>query len=133
MFTKTFKQINSKSVDIAGGKGASLGEMTQAGLAVPPGFVVLAPGFDKFLQETDLNVEVSAALKKADPKDIKSIEDASVKIRDLIGDAEFPADIAEEVKKSFKDLGVELVAVRSSATAEDSSIASWAGELETYL
>jgi len=133
MFTKTFKEINSKNVDIAGGKGASLGEMTQAGLAVPPGFVVLAPGFDKFLEETDLNVEVAAALKQADPKDIKSVEDTSVKIRDLIWDAEFPADIAEEVKKSFKELGAELVAVRSSATAEDSSIASWAGELETYL
>jgi pyruvate,water dikinase len=133
VFTQNFKDLNYKNVDIAGGKGASLGEMTQAGLAVPPGFVVLASAFDKFLAKTDLNVEIEAALKKADYKDIKSIEAASVKIRDLIRDAEFPADIAKEVVKSFKELGAEFVAVRSSATAEDSSIASWAGELETYL
>jgi len=133
MFTKDFEKISKKDVDMAGGKGASLGEMTQAGLAVPPGFVVLASAFDKFLAETDLNVEVQAALKKTNPKDIKSIESASVKIRDLIRDAEFPDAVGKEVIKSFRDLGAEYVAVRSSATAEDSSIASWAGELETYL
>lgn len=133
MFTKGFKEISKKNVDIAGGKGASLGEMTQAGLAVPPGYVVLASAFDKFLEETDLNVEIQAALKKANPEDIKSIESASVKIRDLIRDAKFPDDIAKEVEKAFKDIGAELVAIRSSATAEDSSIASWAGELDTYL
>lgn len=133
MFTKEFKKISKKDIDIAGGKGASLGEMTRAGFAVPAGYIVLVSAFDKFLEKTDLNVEVAAALKKADPNDIKSIESASVRIRDLIRDAEFPADIAKEVIKSFKNLGAGFVAVRSSATAEDSSIASWAGELETYL
>lgn len=133
MFTKNFNKITKKDIDIAGGKGASLGEMTRADLTVPPGFVVLASAFDKFLEETDLNVELQAALDESDPKDIKSIEAASVKIRDLIRDAKFPDNIAEEIKKSFQELDAELAAVRSSATAEDSSIASWAGELETYL
>ncbi len=133
MFIKTFKQINYKHVNIAGGKGASLGEMFQANSPIPPGFVVLADAFDKFLNETDLNVEIKAVLDEVNYEDVKSVDAASNKIRDLIADADFPQDIAREVEDEFKKLGAEYVAVRSSATAEDSSIASWAGELETYL
>lgn len=133
MFTKTFKQINYKNVDIAGGKGASLGEMSDASFPIPPGFVVLANAFDKFLDETDLNVEIKAVLEKINYEDIKSVDAASSKIRDLIADADFPQDIAKEVQDEFENLNAEYVAVRSSATAEDSLIASWAGELESYL
>lgn len=133
MFTKIFKQINSKSVDIAGGKGASLGEMTSADIPVPPGFVVLADSFDRFLADTDLNVEVDSIIGDVNHEDVNSVNEASVKINDLINDAEFPEDIGKEIKKQFKELNAEYVAVRSSATAEDSSIASWAGELDSYL
>ncbi len=133
MYTKKFDQLTYKDVDIAGGKGASLGEMTQAKTPVPPGFVVLAGAFDRFLEETDLGVEIDAIIKKVRSNDINSVEEASEKIRDLIGDAEFPKDIAEEIRAEFKKLKTEFVAVRSSATAEDSSVASWAGELESYL
>ncbi|MDD4995009.1 MAG: PEP/pyruvate-binding domain-containing protein [Patescibacteria group bacterium] len=133
MFIKNFKQLSAKDVAIAGGKGASLSEMTRAKMPVPPGFVVLASAFDEFLKISDLNVEIAAILKKVNSQDIKSVEEASIKIRDLIRDAEFPEEMAREIKKSFKDLGAEFVAVRSSATAEDSAIASWAGELESYL
>ncbi len=132
-FIKTFKQLTYKNVDIAGGKGASLGEMTKAGIPVPPGFVVLASAFDRFLEETDLDVEIEAVIKKVKPDNINSVEKASEKIRDLILDAKFPKDIAQEITKEFSILKAPLVAVRSSATAEDSSVASWAGELETYL
>ena len=133
MFTKTFKQLTMKDVDQAGGKGASLGEMIQAKIPVPTGYVVLANAFDQFLKETDLNVEIDAAIDTVDAKEISSVEEASVKIRDLIRDAKFPEDIAKEVKKEFKELGAEYVAVRSSATAEDSKVASWAGELESFM
>lgn len=133
MFTKKFSELSKKDTDIAGGKGASLGEMTRAKMPVPPGFVVTAQSFDKFLEETDLGSEIEATIKKVKKDDINSIEVASEKIRDLIHDANFPVDIAQEIKKSFKSLGAKFVAVRSSATAEDSSIASWAGELESYL
>jgi len=143
MFTKNLKDLDYKDIDIAGGKGASLGEMTrlrwssggqaQANIPVPPGFVVLAAAFDKFLEETDLGIEIDAALKKVNPEDIKSIEAAATKIRDLISDAQFPKDIGEEIQKEFSELHTKFVAVRSSATAEDSLIASWAGELESYL
>ena len=133
MFTKNFKQISKKDVGIAGGKGASLGEMTQAGINVPPGFVVLASAFERFLEETDLFAEIDSRIKKINYKDINSVDRASNEIRDLIGDAKFPEDIGKEILTDFNKLGAKFVAVRSSATAEDSSIASWAGELETYL
>ncbi len=128
-----FKDITRKDVARAGGKGASLGEMTNAGIPVPPGFVVLASAFDRFLEETDLNVEVAAALKKVNHKDMESVEVASEKLRQLITEAKMPADIGVEIAAAHKKLKSPLVAVRSSATAEDGSVASWAGELETYL
>jgi len=133
MFTKNFKQLSYKDVGEAGGKGASLGEMSGAKLPVPPGFVVLAKAFDQFLRETDLEVEVAAILKKVNYKDINSVDKASNVIRDLIHDQPMPNDIKKEILTEFKKLKAKFVAVRSSATAEDSSVASWAGELETYL
>ena len=132
-YTKTFKKLSKSDVGIAGGKGASLGEMTKAGIPVPPGFVVLASAFDRFLKETDIGVEIEAILHKVKIKDINSIEKVSEKIRNLILNAKIPKDIAEEILAEFIKLKAKYVAVRSSATAEDSSTASWAGELESYL
>lgn len=132
-FTKTFRQLSRKDVGIAGGKGASLGEMTQAKIPVPPGFVVLASAFDQFLKATDLDVEIEAALHKLNHQDVNSVELVSEKIRELITEADFPTDLGKEIQRHYAKLHAPLVAVRSSATAEDSSTASWAGELETYL
>src|SRR4030042_2404411 len=133
MFTLPFKKITNKNVDMAGGKGASLGEMTQAKMKIPPGFVALAPTFDRFLEETDLIVEIEAKIKQVKPDDINTVDRASNENRDMILDSKMPKDIALEIIKEFDKLGAKEVAVRSSATAEDSSIASWAGELETHL
>lgn len=132
-FILPFNKISKKDVHLAGGKGASLGEMTQAKIPVPPGFVVLAQAFNRFLEETDLNVEIEAQLDKINYKNINSVDKASKTIRDLIHDCRMPKDLEVEILKEFKKLKAEFVAVRSSATAEDSSQASWAGELETYL
>jgi len=63
-FVKFFEELSKNDVKIAGGKGASLGEMRRVGIPVPPGFVVLACAFDEFLKQTDLNVEIEAALNK---------------------------------------------------------------------
>lgn len=133
MFIKKFKQLSKNDAAIAGGKGASLGEMTKAKIPVPPGFMVLAQAFDKFLEETDIGVEIEAQLHKVKVKDINSIEKVSEEIRSLVLNAEFPKDIAKEILAEFVKLKTKFVAVRSSATAEDSSTASWAGELESYL
>ena len=67
------------------------------------------------------------------PDDINSVDRASNVIRDAIHDHAMPKDLEKEILTAFDKLGADFVAVRSSATAEDSSIASWAGELETYL
>ena len=133
MFTKPFSQISKKDVAIAGGKGASLGEMTRAGILVPKGFVVLSDAFELFLKETDLNVEIDSILHKVNKEEIHTIENASEKIQALILGAKMPEDIAKEIKKSFKKLNSKFVAVRSSATAEDSVIVAWAGQLDTFL
>jgi pyruvate,water dikinase len=115
MFIKTFKELSRKDIALARGKGASLGELTQAKTPVPPGFVVLVSALDKFLEDTDLIVEIAS------------------QIRDLFHDSIMPKVLEKEILKEFTKLKTRYVAVRSSATAEDSSIASWAGELETYL
>lgn len=133
MLIKFFKDLDKKSVKEAGGKGASLGEMTKAGIPVPPGFVVLSSAFDHFLEETDLDVEIEAVLKRVKHQDIGSVEFASETIKALIMEAEMPDDIATDIKKSFKKLGAKYVAVRSSATSEDGASAAWAGQLESYL
>ncbi len=128
-----FSGISKNDAATAGGKGASLGEMTRAGIPVPPGFVVLAAAFERFLEETDLDAEIDAALDAVNHKEIHIVEHASEKIRALVENAIMPKNIAKEIEISFKKLGAKYVAVRSSATAEDSSSAAWAGQLESYL
>ena len=130
---KPFTELNAKSVSEAGGKGASLGEMTQAGIPVPPGFVVTAPTFDEFLKETDLNVELNAILDNVDHNVMHTVDDASEKIQALILNATMPEAVANDILASFDELKAEAVAVRSSATSEDSAEAAWAGQLDSYL
>jgi pyruvate, water dikinase len=130
---RDLKNIGKSDVVLAGGKGASLGEMTQVEILVPPGFVVLASAFEKFLEETDLNVEIDSILDSVNHKEMHTIENAAEKIKALIIQAEMPRDIAEAIQKFFKNLDSKYVAVRSSATAEDSASAAWAGQLESYL
>ena len=140
-FVLPFNKLTRKSVDIAGGKGASLGEMIKAKLPVPPGFVVLATAFESFLNDTpppvgkgqDLNVAIEAELNKVRHNDVNSVNGASAKIQGMILASEMPEPIQKEIVASFKKLKARWVAVRSSATAEDSKIASWAGELDTFL
>ena len=133
MYTKNFKQLAKVDVGIAGGKGASLGVMTRVGIPVPPGFVILSNAFERFLEETDLDVEIDSILHKVNHKKIHTVEGASEQIQALILEAKMPKDIGEGVAKEFKKLNTRFVAVRSSATAEDGSTAAWAGQLETYL
>ncbi len=131
--TLPFSQINISSVPDAGGKGANLGELTKAGIPVPPGFVVTATAFKKYLELSDLDVELDAILDELKIEDVSSVERESRKMRSLIQREKIPEAISQEIKKAFRHLRAKYVAVRSSATAEDSKVASWAGELETYL
>ena len=132
-FARDFQKLGKKDVNLAGGKGASLGEMIQAGISVPPGFVILATAFEKFLEEADLSTEIDAALNSVNHKEIHTIKNASEKIRTLMFAAEIPKDIVDQIQRFFKELDAKYVAIRSSATAEDGVAAAWAGQLESYL
>jgi len=130
---KKFTEISKTDTEIAGGKGASLGEMTQAGIPSPEGFVILSNAFDKFLEETDLNVEIEAVLGAVDIKKVHTVENASEKIQAMILLKEMPEDIKTEILNFYKNLDCKFVAVRSSATSEDSASAAWAGQLDSFL
>lgn len=132
-FTQPFSHISKNDTADAGGKGASLGEMTTAGIPVPPGFVVLTAAFERFIEETDIVQEIDAQFDRLDHREMETVEIASDVIQKMIEEAKMPKDIGKEILASFKTLGAAQVAVRSSATAEDSSQASWAGELDTFL
>lgn len=130
---RNFSKLSRNDADLAGGKGASLGEMIQAGIPVPPGFVVLSAAFEQFIHETGLVHEIDSVLHKVNHKEIHTVEAASEAIRALILHAEMPEDIKGEIDASFKLLDTKYVAVRSSATAEDGMDHAWAGQLESYL
>jgi len=130
---RNFTQISKEDVALAGGKGASLGEMTQAGIPVPEGFVILSDAFERFIKETNLNEKIDEIIKSVNHEDTQNVEQASKDIQGLILNEEMPQDIKEEISKAFNELNAQFVAVRSSATAEDSSSAAWAGQLDTFL
>lgn len=130
---RQFVSLSKNDAGIAGGKGASLGEMTQAGIPVPPGFVLLSGAFERFLDETDLDKEIEALLSKVNHEEMHTVEHASAQIQSLIKSATMPEDISSSILQNYKMLGAEFVAVRSSATAEDGATAAWAGQLDTFL
>jgi pyruvate,water dikinase len=136
-----FETVRNTDVPIVGGKNASLGEMINAGLPVPPGFAVTAYSYEKFIEETRIAQKIYLVIDETvtDPNDPKQYDTASKKIRELIEKTTMPKDIEAAVKAAYKELCKRLnlkdasVAVRSSATAEDLPDASFAGQQETYL
>src|SRR3989344_544383 len=119
-FIRAFSHLTRTDTKIAGGKGASLGEMTNVGISVPEGFVILADAFEYFIEENDLNVKINSILHKVNHEELHTVENASVKIKDLIMQSEMPKEISNSIIQEHKKLGTKYVAVRSSATAEDS-------------
>jgi pyruvate,water dikinase len=128
------ERVRSEDIDSVGGKGASLGEMTAAGLPVPPGFVVTAETYRSFIEETGIAEELFEAVE-VDADDSTALADAEARAEELILGTEMPADLREDVLAAYADLdeGDAFVAVRSSATAEDLPDASFAGQQETFL
>lgn len=132
-FVKFFSGLTKKDVDIAGGKGASLGEMTNAKIPVPPGFVILSNAFEYYLKENGLHLKIQKILEKVDHENVKKIEKASKEIEKMILTGKISKDLLSEIKDSFKKLNAKYVAVRSSATAEDGAANAWAGQLDSFL
>ncbi len=129
------EEIRKEDIAAVGGKGASLGEMSSIGLPVPGGFVVTSHAFRRFLVETGLEQTLFADLERLDVDDNAALEQASQKARSAVLKEKMPASLKDEIKKAYKrlDSGSMVVAVRSSATAEDLPDASFAGQQETYL
>ncbi len=132
-YTKLFGKLTKNDVAIAGGKGASLGEMRSAAIPVPPGFVILADTFDFFIKEINIAQEIRTILNTVDTDDVHTVEKASELIQALILNAKIPTGVTKEIQQEFKKLDCGLVAVRSSATAEDGAEHAWAGQLDSFL
>ena len=131
-------ELGVNDIPIAGGKAANLGELTSAGFKVPGGFVLTTVAYDYFLEKNDLVRQISSVLAKVDVTSEASLQEVSVKIRKAFDAAEVPEDLRFEVLKEFHSLfegkkKLGLVAVRSSATAEDLPTASFAGQQDTFL
>ncbi len=146
-----FDEIGKGDINLVGGKGANLGEMTSFGIPVPYGFVVTAQAYQDFIESQGLARKIKDYLKNLDHKNPKSLENTARLIQKTILLAKMQGDLAKEIMHAYLDLhqkGIKsksiitkvssamdqpFVAVRSSATAEDLPGASFAGQQETYL
>ena len=136
-----FESLRKTDIPSVGGKNANLGEMTSAGIPVPPGFAITAYSYKKFIEGTGIAQKIYEIIKETvtNPNDPKQYEIASKKIRELIEATPMPKDIENAIRSAYADLCKKLggnevfVAVRSSATAEDLADASFAGQQETFL
>jgi pyruvate,water dikinase len=126
-------ELGKDDVAVAGGKGANLGELTRAGVRVPPGFVVTADVYFGLLKSSGIGGRIERRLAALDVNDGAALEDAAAEIKALITAAEMPPEVASEIRRAYQQTGGGLVAVRSSATAEDLAEASFAGQQDTYL
>jgi len=128
-----FNEVTKEDVSTVGGKGANLGEMTKARIPVPPGFIVTANAYYDFLQRSKTTDKIRSLLKPLDPNDSKQLQQISTEVKQAILNAPMPPQLADKIKKAYIEMGGGLVAVRSSATAEDLPEASFAGQQSTFL
>jgi pyruvate,water dikinase len=138
-----FKDISIEDVPVVGGKNASLGEMFRAltpkGINLPNGYGTTADSYYYFLDSAGIRDTIAEHLEGLDINNVEDLQKRGAAIRQTILDAEFPADFEQEIRDGYQELCDTLgfqdlvVAVRSSATAEDLPNASFAGQQETYL
>lgn len=136
-FIKWFAELSKQDIPLVGGKGANLGELTQAGIQVPPGFCVTADAYRHFIQSTGLQDKIRTLMAETNLNDTRDLEAKTSTIREMITSTPMPAEIKEEIVYAYESLStagsLARVAVRSSATAEDLPDASFAGQQDTYL
>ncbi len=150
-------EIGKKDIPIAGGKGANLAEMFNSGFPVPPAFIITAQAFVTFLRETGIKDKILETVNAIDLENTTQLETKAKEIRNMIVAVEMPKELADEIVESYPNLNLDkdkveekvedgdilsiteiegeqcFVAVRSSATTEDLSTASFAGQQETFL
>lgn len=152
-----FDEVDKHDIGLVGGKGANLGEMLQAGFPIPYGFVVTSHAYFYVLKENDLEKEIRKYIDLINFENSNELSDGADAIRRLIKTAEVPHDLHTIIHEYYHNLARReaqiykkhashqvlnhlkstikspLVAVRSSATAEDLPDASFAGQQETFL
>lgn len=139
MYVVKFEDLNKSDIGIAGGKGANLGELTQAGIPVPPGFVVTAETYEKFMDDAGINDKVMEILNNIDINNTKELQEAAEEIKSIITSTPIPEDMSTLIIEAYNQLCQRVgeddtdVAIRSSATAEDLPEASFAGQQDTFL
>jgi pyruvate,water dikinase len=133
----SFARLDREDTMYAGGKGANLGELASAGLPVPDGFVVGAPAYAAFCEQTGLRERLAKLLDSVNVEDTATLQAASTAARKLFDVTSIPEPLQREIRSAYEQLvGENLkapVAVRSSATAEDTAESSFAGMNETFL
>ncbi|WP_138159135.1 phosphoenolpyruvate synthase [Peptoniphilus catoniae] len=138
-YIKWFNEISKKDINMVGGKGANLGELTRMSLPVPPGFCVTSTAYDEFIEHSSLDETVKFLMSSLDVEDVNALFEASKAIQDKIIQGKFFDKLENEIKRAYKEFSDSIgmkdpeVAVRSSATAEDLPDASFAGQQDTYL
>ena len=134
-----FEDCRRDAVPLVGGKCASLGELINAGVRVPPGFALTTEGYRRFMADSGIARELRVLLAGADAQDLAALESISERIRGLVEAQPFAVEIEDLVAECYRKLSLRActpavpVAVRSSATAEDLVGASFAGQQDTYL
>jgi pyruvate, water dikinase len=133
-----FSDIGLDDRLLVGGKGGSLGELHRAGINVPPGFVVRTEAFAGLIDELERRSPLRARIAMLAADELQEIAAVSRELRARIEEAPLPADLKLEIRDAYGRLGggsapAPAVAVRSSATTEDSADASFAGLQDTYL
>lgn len=138
-------KIRKNDIRKAGGKGANLGEMIEIGIPVPPGFVVTTASYDRLIQINNLDDKIQQIIASTDVDDTSELLRASRKIKELVLSCTMPPEIKSKVMEAYQNLSrhddvqvgsrtdLAIVAVRSSATAEDLPSASFAGQQATFL
>lgn len=130
---RSFEDLAREDVAFAGGKGANLGELTRAGFSVPAGFVVGAAAYDLFVTTGGLRDRIAERLAGVDVDDPEALGRAADEVRAMVGAEPVPESVSQDVRRAYAELAAGAVSVRSSATAEDTEAASFAGMNETFL
>ncbi|MEJ6688727.1 MAG: PEP/pyruvate-binding domain-containing protein [Paracoccaceae bacterium] len=134
LYTLPFDQISDADFGRVGGKCASLGDMTQAGVAVPMGYAITTDAYVAMLDDTGLRTELENHLTGIDVDDFAGLDKAAHAIQVRFCSHHLPAKVEQAIRDAYAIMGDDLpVAVRSSATAEDLPDASFAGQQDTYL
>jgi pyruvate,water dikinase len=138
-YTLDFEELNKNSLQIVGGKNASLGEMIGAGIHVPPGFAVTTDSYLRFITDTGIKDAIFQALSGLSVDDVEALNNASAEVQNLINNVPMSGNVRVAIEEGYAQLCTKCfvetvpVAVRSSATAEDLPTASFAGQQDTYL